>query len=74
MIRVALVGNAVRPDQTRRTPGRGGYLHRNEECLLKFERSRVKEFRSLRRKLGAGERVEITESVRSRLARSVELE
>ena len=75
MIRVALVGNAVRPDQTkRRTPGRGGYLHRNEVCLLKFERSRVKEFRSLRRKLGAGERVEITESVRSRLARSVELE
>jgi len=74
MIRVAVVGERVRPDESRRSPGRGGYLHWNEECLLKFERSRVKEFRSLRRKIGAGERVEITESVRSRLASSAQLE
>jgi len=74
MIRVAVVGAKVQPDDTRRSPGRGGYLHRSAECLLKFERSRVKEFRSLRRRIGAGERNEITESIRSRLASSAQLE
>jgi predicted RNA-binding protein YlxR (DUF448 family) len=74
MIRMAVVGEKVRLDDTHRSAGRGGYLHRSAECLAKFERSRVKEFRSLRRKIGAGERNEITESVRSRLARSAELE
>ena len=74
MIRVAVTGAKVRPDELSRSPGRGGYFHRSAECLLKFERSRVREFRSLRRKIGAGERSEITESVRSRLARSAELE
>jgi predicted RNA-binding protein YlxR (DUF448 family) len=74
MIRVAVVGAKVQPDDRRRSPGRGGYLHRSAECLLKFERSRVKEFRSLRRRIGAGERNEITESIRSRLASSAQLE
>ena len=75
MVRVATVGARVRPDDDgARTPGRGGYLHRSAECLRRFERSRVKEFRSLRRKLGPLERQELTELIRSRLASSAELE
>jgi len=74
MIRIAAVGARVQPDDARRQPGRGGYLHRSAECLARFERSRVREFRSLGRKLGAGERRELTESIRLRLASSVELE
>jgi predicted RNA-binding protein YlxR (DUF448 family) len=74
MVRLAAVGARVQPDDAARRPGRGGYLHRKAECLLRFERSRVKEFRSLRRKLGTGERRDITEVIRSRLATSTQLE
>ena len=74
MVRIAAVGARVQPDDAARMPGRGGYLHRSAECLLRFERSRVKEFRSLRHKLGVGERREITESIRLRLATSAQLE
>ena len=74
MVRIAAVGARVQPDDAARMPGRGGYLHRSAACLLRFERSRVKEFRSLRRKLGVSERREITESIRLRLASSAQLE
>ena len=74
MIRIAAVGGRVQPDDEARRPGRGGYLHRSAECLVRFERSRVKEFRSLRRKLGLDERREITELIRSRLATAAQLE
>jgi predicted RNA-binding protein YlxR (DUF448 family) len=47
--------------------GRGGYLHPSASCLEGFERSRVKEFRSLKRRLGSDERRAITELVRKRL-------
>ena len=74
MVRIAAVGGRVRPDEAMRVPGRGGYLHRSAECLMRFERSRVREFRSLRRKLGLDERREITELIRSRLAATAHLE
>lgn len=74
MVRIAAVGARVRPDSEARMPGRGGYLHRRAECLVRFERSRVKEFRSLRRKVGLDERREITDSIRSWLASSAQLE
>lgn len=74
MIRVAADGAQVRLDDKTRLPGRGGYLHRRAECLVRFERSRVKEFRSLRRRIGLDERREITESIRSWLATSAQLE
>jgi len=48
--------------------GRGGYLHPHPECLQRFERSRVKEFRSLKRRIGSDERRAITELIRNRLA------
>jgi len=48
--------------------GRGGYLHRKAACLEGFERSRTKEFRSLKRAIGLDERRAITELIRERLA------
>jgi uncharacterized protein len=74
MVRIAAVGDRVQPDDQARRPGRGAYLHRNAECLVRFERSRVREFRSLRRKIGVDERREITELIRSRLAATAQLE
>jgi len=74
MVRLTAVDARAQPDDGARRPGRGGYLHRSAECLLRFERSRVKEFRSLRRKLGISERRDITELIRSRLATSAQLE
>jgi predicted RNA-binding protein YlxR (DUF448 family) len=74
MVRIAGAAGQVQPDDGVRRPGRGGYLHRSADCLARFERSRVKEFRSLRRKLVADERREITELIRLRLARSAQLE
>jgi|HubBroStandDraft_2_1064218.scaffolds.fasta_scaffold906288_2 predicted RNA-binding protein YlxR (DUF448 family) len=74
MVRIAAVAGRVRPDNIVRSPGRGGYLHRSAECLVRFERSKVKEFRSLRRRLGLDERREIAELIRSRLAATAQLE
>ena len=74
MVRIAAVAGRVRPDSIVRSPGRGGYLHRSAECLVRFERSKVKEFRSLRRRLGLDERREIAELIRSRLAATAQLE
>jgi predicted RNA-binding protein YlxR (DUF448 family) len=74
MVRIAAVAGRVRPDSIVRSPGRGGYLHRSVECLTRFERSKVKEFRSLRRRLGLDERREIAELIRSRLAATAQLE
>lgn len=74
MVRIAAVAECVRPDSLVRSPGRGGYLHRSAECLVRFERSKVKEFRSLRRRLGLDERREIAELIRSRLAATAQLE
>lgn len=74
MVRIAAAGAVIRPDDAQRRPGRGGYLHRSAECWLRFERSRVREFRSLRRRIGVDERREITELIRSRLASSAQLE
>lgn len=68
MIRlVALPASVILADKSGQG-GRGGYIHRSEACLKRFERSRIKEFRSLRRRLGSDERRDITEQVRKRLA------
>ena len=74
MMRITSVGGRVQADDDARRPGRGGYLHRSAECLARFERSRIKEFRSLRRKIGLNERRDLTERIRSRLATTDELE
>jgi predicted RNA-binding protein YlxR (DUF448 family) len=64
----------VRLDKDARIPGRGGYLHSREECLTKFTRSKVKEFRSLHRKIALDERHRIAELIRTRLDRKLTLE
>jgi predicted RNA-binding protein YlxR (DUF448 family) len=74
MVRIATVAGRVQPDHDARQPGRGGYLHRNAECLARFERSRIKEFRSLRRRIGLDERRDLTQQIRSRLAATAQLE
>ncbi|HXZ87791.1 MAG TPA: YlxR family protein [Candidatus Binataceae bacterium] len=67
MVRVAAVGEVVMLDKEGLLPGRGGYLHRRTECLERFVRSKVKEFRSLRRRVALDERRGIAELIRTRL-------
>jgi hypothetical protein len=64
MARVTIIGNALALDEGLRQRGRGGYLHRADDCLSKFVRSRVKEFRSLQRAVAPDERLRIAELIR----------
>jgi len=63
MVRVAAAGEVVILDRAGLMPGRGGYLHRRAECLERFVRSKVKEFRSLRRGIALDERRRIAELI-----------
>jgi len=65
MIRLAVVHGRVELDLRGECPGRGGYLHRGADCLGRFVRSRVKEFRSLRLRLSLDERNHITELIQA---------
>jgi predicted RNA-binding protein YlxR (DUF448 family) len=67
MVRIVLGASGPTIDEAARMPGRGGYLHRRAECLERFERSKIKEFRSLRRALALDERRKIAELIRTRL-------
>ena len=64
MIRVTMAGDELVLDETIRNNGRGGYLHRSDDCLHRFVSSRIKEFRSLRRALTREERVKVAEMIR----------
>jgi predicted RNA-binding protein YlxR (DUF448 family) len=74
MIRIAVQDGAFVLDESLRLPGRGGYLHLRAECLQKFIRSKVKEFRSLRLRLSLDERLYIAELIQARLDRKTALE
>ena len=74
MVRIAVRDGQVLIDFDNRVEGRGGYLHRQSECLDRFVKSKVKEFRSLRRPIDRQERVQIAEVLRSRLDSSASLE
>lgn len=74
MVRVTESGGAIVCEQGDLHAGRGGYLHPREECLERFVRSRVKEFRSLRRAIDRPARQRIAESIRARLDRSRRVE
>jgi hypothetical protein len=74
MIRVAAQDGALVLDESLRLPGRGGYLHPRAECLQKFIRSKVKEFRSLRLRLSLDERIYIAALIQARLDRKAALE
>jgi predicted RNA-binding protein YlxR (DUF448 family) len=74
MIRIAVVGDKVEADLEASRTGRGAYLHRTSECASRFVNSRVKEFRSLRRKIDRDERLRIVEAVKLTLDRNVKVE
>ncbi len=75
MARIVGDGRGVRIDDgARRAPGRGGYLHRRDECLEKFAKGKEREFRSLRRRIGRAERIALTASIRTLLVSRTQLE
>jgi len=74
MIRLAVNNDLVVPDFDLQAPGRGAYLHRSVECLERFVASKVKEFRSLRRRIERSDRVEIARIVKQRLDRESQVE
>ena len=65
MVRFVIGGAGPEIDAAARMPGRGGYLHRRGECLDRFQRGKMREFRSLRRKLALDERRIIAELIRT---------
>lgn len=67
LVRIVTAGERVEIDVDRRLPGRGGYLHPRAACLDGFVASRIKEFRSLKRRINGDERLRITSSIRMRL-------
>jgi predicted RNA-binding protein YlxR (DUF448 family) len=74
MLRITARDDAVILDVLGNTPGRGAYLHSGLDCLEKFVASKVKEFRSLGRKIDRLERLRVVEEIKRWLAsrRSVE--
>ena len=63
LVRLAALDGAVVADLTGRLPGRGGYLHPRRECLEKFTRAKVREFRSLKRGLALDERRQLAKRI-----------
>jgi predicted RNA-binding protein YlxR (DUF448 family) len=74
MVRIVDSDGMMITDQSAALPGRGGYLHPQDECLRRFVRSRAREFRSLRRAVDRPARERIVESIRTRLDRNREVE
>ena len=67
LVRLATLDGAVVADLTGRLPGRGGYLHPRRECLEQFLGSKVREFRSLQRRIDPAERRAIAQTILDRL-------
>ena len=59
LVRLAVTDGRVTLDPKARLGGRGGYLHRRRECLERFLKARDVEFRSLRRRIEPGARLEV---------------
>jgi predicted RNA-binding protein YlxR (DUF448 family) len=74
MIRVAAQAGRAVADFEARIPGRGGYLHPQDECLDRFIRSKAREFKSLRMRLDKDQRTSLVEAIRQRLDRKPALE
>jgi predicted RNA-binding protein YlxR (DUF448 family) len=67
LVRLATLDGAVVADFEGRLEGRGGYLHPNRDCLEAFVRSKVKVFRSLKRRIESSERRSIAQAIAARL-------
>jgi predicted RNA-binding protein YlxR (DUF448 family) len=64
MTRIAVREDVVVIDEGPARAGRGGYLHRDETCLAAFVRSKVREFKSLRRRLALDDRQRLSAAIR----------
>ncbi|HUO06143.1 MAG TPA: YlxR family protein [Candidatus Binataceae bacterium] len=64
MVRLAVADGKLVLDYSGDRPGRGAYLHRDDDCIKRFVASRVKQFRSLRRGIEHSERLEIALAIR----------
>ncbi len=67
MVRLTALNGNVQIDQARRLGGRGGYLHPRHDCLGRFVRSKVREFRSFRLPIDNRTRDLIARMLRERL-------
>ena len=74
MVRIAVEHGNLRPDFKGTSSGRGGYLHRQPECLERFIKSKAREFKSLRMKIAPDQRRAIVEAIKERLDRKPALE
>jgi predicted RNA-binding protein YlxR (DUF448 family) len=74
MVRIAFANGHVETDFDARRTGRGGYLHPKVECVERFVVSKVKVFRSLRRKIERPERDKIAAAIKLRLDRNLKVE
>ena len=74
MIRIAVVNGNVEVDFDARRTGRGGYLHPTVECVERFVVSKVKVFRSLRRKIERPERDKLAAAIKHSLDRNLKVE
>jgi len=73
LVRIAIRAGEPVVDVAARLDGRGGYLHPKPECLDGFVKSKVKEFRSLKRSIDRERRAEIAGTLRLRLDSSASL-
>jgi predicted RNA-binding protein YlxR (DUF448 family) len=74
MIRVVANSAGVVSDPQGKSPGRGGYFHRDAVCLEKFGVSKVKQIRSLKVRMDRPERLRISEDIRRLLDRAAKVE
>ncbi len=65
MTRIVFSDGALRIDREQTAAGRGGYLHDEPSCLQRFQKSKVGEFRSLRRRVAIAERARVASLIGS---------
>ena len=74
LLRIASLPAGVALDAAMRLGGRGGYLHPRRECLSAFVRTRLREFRSLKRGVSRDQREALVKMIETRLAPQAPLE
>jgi predicted RNA-binding protein YlxR (DUF448 family) len=74
MLRIAIRDGQAVLDEDANIAGRGGYLHRSPECLERFVKSKVRQWKSLRSGIDKDQRMRIVSAVRTRLDREASLE
>jgi predicted RNA-binding protein YlxR (DUF448 family) len=73
MLRIVVSGDTLTLDEEGRMPGRGAYLHHRDGCITDFVHNRVRELRSLKRRLDLDQRRKLAELIHARLDRNAAL-